>query len=53
MLQQNRMTRPTWRGRPVQMIASRLLFPLVVIAPLAGLAAAAVIEAPKPQPAQK
>src|SRR6478672_1053712 len=53
MLQQNRMTRPMWRGRPVQMIASRLFFPLVVIAPLAGLAAAAVIEAPKPQPAQK
>src|SRR6476660_5913750 len=53
MLQQNRMTCPMWRGRPVQMIASRLFFPLVVIAPLAGLAAAAVIEAPKPQPAQK
>src|SRR4249920_973878 len=57
MLQQNRMTRPMRRPRghsgPAQMIASRLFFPLIIIAPLAGLAAAAAIEAPKPQTAQK
>src|SRR6185437_1641111 len=55
MLQQNRMAiwRPRWRGEWAQMIASRLFFPLIIIAPLAGLAAAAVIEAPKPQTAQK
>ena len=41
-----------FRGR-AQAIGSRFIFPLVVVAPLAGLAAAAVIEAPKPQPAQK
>ncbi len=55
MLQPDPMTRPTrrWRCGPAQMIASRLFFPLIIIMPLAGLAAAAVIEAPKPQPAQK
>jgi hypothetical protein len=55
MLQQNRMAiwRSRWRGGWAQMIASRLFFPLITIAPLAGLAAAAVIEAPKPQTAQK
>jgi len=57
MLQKNRMVRPKWRprrrGEWAQRIASRLFFPLIIIAPLAGLAAAAVIEAPKPQTAQK
>jgi hypothetical protein len=55
MLRQNRMAiwRPRWRGGWAQMIASQLFFPLITIAPLAGLAAAAVIEAPKPQAAQK
>jgi len=57
MLRQNRMMRPMrrprWHGGPAQMIASRLFFPLIIMAPLAGLAAAAVIEAPKPQTAQK
>ena len=47
------MRRPRGHSGPAQMIASRLFFPLIIIAPLAGLAAAAVIEAPKPQTAQK
>src|SRR5215813_11896536 len=56
MPQQNWMTRPVRTrllGGRAQMIASRVFFPLGIIAPLAGLAAAAAIEAPKPQPAQK
>src|SRR6185437_15166179 len=57
MLQQNRMARPMWPtrwlGGRAQMIASRLFFPLIIIAPLVGLAAAAVIEMPKAQTAQK
>ncbi len=57
MLQQDRMTRtmrrPRGHGGPAQRIASRLFFSLMIIAPLAGLAVAAVIEAPKPQTAQK
>src|SRR5262245_37820740 len=55
MPQQNWMTR-SMRTRPLggrtRMITSRV-FSLIIIAPLAGLAAAAAIEAPKPQPAQK
>ena len=47
------MRRPRGHSGPAQMIASRLFFPLIIIAPLAGLAAAAVIEAPKAQTAQK
>ncbi|HET7805534.1 MAG TPA: hypothetical protein VFL53_14930 [Pseudolabrys sp.] len=56
MLQQNWMTRPMRTRLPggrAQKVASRLFFALIIIAPFAGLAAAAVIEAPKPQPAQK
>lgn len=56
MPQQNWMTRPVRTrllGGQARMIASRVFFPLIIIAPLAGLAAAAAIEAPKPQPAQK
>src|SRR5690349_167536 len=53
-LHQNRLMRRThWHRGPVQMIASQLFFPLAIMVPLAGLATAAVIEAPKPQPAQK
>ena len=44
---------PRGHSGPAQMIARRLFFPLIIIAPVAGLAAAAVIEAPKAQTAQK
>src|SRR5262245_66630178 len=55
MPQQNWMSpvRTCLLGGRTQTIASRLLLSLIIIAPLTGLAAAAAIEAPKPQPAQK